>query len=527
MFSDFVVLGCDCDWANVGYGYQEALRAVGVNATCVALKPHPFGYEKGARVVTSDEMSDLFENADVIINMHSHNLSGPRPGKLVGVFHGGNTYRNATSQHNAVFNEFCAFSLVQTGDLMGHGARNEHMLMPPIDSNAIRPRIGIMGDRITVAHYPRSGAEKGTANVKAAFKKLAKHKAKPILLLSESRLPWPENIGRMGDCDIYVESCAPTHTGHKFGAWGITALEAACLGKIVVTNDLYTKEYCEIYGDYPIQVANSSEEIVKRIKELLAMSRDDLENLQVDTRQWAEEKHSFAAVGSRLARIIMDAKGTRASQHAMPKPEEKQKIVPFVNPVSQQQIKATWDVRGCHTWVEAKVRNDEYAHLFHLLSRNGIISNGKILGSTLEVGQGVGHWYRWLSRTATSIEAYTAVDWVNSTRFRFRQYFNVLPDYWDGTTLSYTDSAFDLLMAIDVTGYIHPSKIKGVLQEFARVSRRWVLMSAQIRGTTGSQFDHDYDSLFGEAGFSIVASRPTGNGSRRAWLLRKTPASEK
>ena len=62
----------------------------------------------------------------------------------------------------------------------------------------------------------------------------------------------------------------------KYGEWGITALEAAALGKIVVTNFLSIDRYKIEYGDCPLVVCNTIDQLKDNISELSKMSKEEI-----------------------------------------------------------------------------------------------------------------------------------------------------------------------------------------------------------------------------------------------------------
>lgn len=510
-----VVLVSTCDWANVGHLFQRSLEAVGVSAVSVAKKPHPFQYEQSSAVVHDRDVDGLVGRASTVINMHSVNHTGPQKGKLVGVFHGGTEYRSNPAGMNAIFNKFVDFSLIQTGELLNLGAFDTEWMVPPVDCDRIKPRFGITGEFLNVAHYPRDGREKGTKAILRALRMISRVKRyhdRVRYVWEQSRLPWPENLERMVQCDVYVESCVPTYRDREFGAWGMTALEAAALGKIVITNFVHAERYQAEFGSCPIQIANSSDEIVAVIKRLADMDRADLENLQVETREWVERVHSFEPTGKRLVSIF-DKHRAASSEAAN---AAKARATGKYNP---QQF---WDVYGTRSWVDERVQRDEHTHILQLFARRHIVDGDVIRGSTLEVGQGCGNLYRFLKRHGVKWEQYRAVDIVNATRYRFREHTGILPDFWDGKALPYGDAAFDLVISADVMGYVQPENIDRFLGEHVRVCSQWLLVSTLVKAKNAHHFEHDYQTLWARHGLLGVDCRVTGNGTRRVWLLRKT-----
>jgi hypothetical protein len=88
--------------------------------------------------------------------------------------------------------------------------------------------------------------------------------------------------------------------GMPFGEWGNTALEAAALGKIVVTNSLNTDLYRAEYGDCALQIANTPEALKETLQRLISLSDGELTQLKLQSREWVENKHSMMPTGERM-----------------------------------------------------------------------------------------------------------------------------------------------------------------------------------------------------------------------------------
>jgi hypothetical protein len=305
------------DWANVGYTYSQALRSVGVKAKALALYPEVFSYPKQAEIYSSFErMEKLVRGADMVIFMHSDdhfmklpfNLEGTR----LGVFHGGTRYRFAPGLYNSVWNPVVEFSIIQTGDLLDLGAKNQLWVLPGLDMNKIKPKAAIKDKkgRIKFAHFPNKPSIKGTMYIENAVQK-ALRKAKFIWTCDEERtFDWKANLDRMAQCDVYIEACMPNQpqigTGKEFpyGEWGVQGLEAAALGKVVITHFRSHERYEKEYGPCPLLWANSEREVKKRIEECCAMGYEGVRELGKKTRKWAEKYHSYEAVGARLKKLL-------------------------------------------------------------------------------------------------------------------------------------------------------------------------------------------------------------------------------
>jgi len=92
----------------------------------------------------------------------------------------------------------------------------------------------------------------------------------------------------------------PMQGKRKYGEWGMTTLEAAALGKIVVTNFLSIDRYKIEYGECPLFVCNTLEQLEKNILYLSKMNKEEILEKKKETRAWVEKFHSYKAVGERL-----------------------------------------------------------------------------------------------------------------------------------------------------------------------------------------------------------------------------------
>jgi hypothetical protein len=119
------------------------------------------------------------------------------------------------------------------------------------------------------------------------------------------------------DCNVYIkgtegyiEACSPIQNFQnkqlKYGEWGVSAIEAAALGKIVITHFLSHKKYEQVYGQHELCVANTPSDIAVHLESLLELSDDELLKRRKATRSWVEKFHSFKAVGTRLKEEIYE-----------------------------------------------------------------------------------------------------------------------------------------------------------------------------------------------------------------------------
>jgi glycosyltransferase involved in cell wall biosynthesis len=309
-----VLIISKADYANAGYLYGEALKSVGVEAEAWAVRPSPNrGYGKYAKHFTNlfDDILPKLREAKAVQLMHSRRFpSLPLDGKFVVVFHGGSRYRMRPDEMNQIFNPIVDKSIIQTGDLLGLGAKNEEWVLPCIDVDDFEPQIKPTQSKRIIAHYPHKGYVKGTETIYNVLWQVHDQKSKCAntkgwkFLIDDKHLPWRENLERIAKCDVYIEAMNPTLREKPYGEWGLTALEAAALGKVVITHFQSYKRYAKEYGPCPLIVANSRSELVKAVKYVLRISHEDLQMLKVETRNWVERNHSFKAVGERLMQKV-------------------------------------------------------------------------------------------------------------------------------------------------------------------------------------------------------------------------------
>lgn len=288
------------DWANVGYTLAESLKSIGVEAEALTRNAHRFEYPSQADVVSAEVLAKKASSANTVVFMHSHLTHFPSRGnQKLAVFHGGSVYRNDSKQVNDRFNSIVDFSLIQTPELLGRGAKNEIWTIPPIDTDLLQPVYQRHSPDLAIAHHP-SGKKKGTEVIIASVVAVS---GRNTFSISRESTLWNENMKRVAKCDIYIESLKDD--AHK--VWGISALEAAALGKVVVTNfkDEYSDHYTEKFGECPFVIANSGQQLTAVLEKLISLSDTKLMELRKRTREWAVRVHGFRAIGKRLSEILV------------------------------------------------------------------------------------------------------------------------------------------------------------------------------------------------------------------------------
>ena len=334
------------DYAFLGYSLAKSLKAVDVQAVAVSNRYSPLKpkSEQG-QVYEWNEVLNLVRKTYVIIWMHSLYTVFPidvLQGKKCVVFHGGTRYRLKSKRINNQFNSQVHLSLVQTGELLGKGAKNEHWILPPVDVEGIKPDYSF-GSKLTIGHFTSHPGKsrksklriKGTPLITSIVESLRRDKKMPSFVFRHqgSHLrPWKENMKRMAKCDIYIESLSQGQEGNvNRHDWSIQALEACALGCITITNFRFEGRYEREYGKHGLIVANTGKELRKVLIDLLQKDQEELLRLKRRAREWVERLHSYKAVGNRLVRVL----GLKESMEISPM---KKKKVVKANPIKKKKL---------------------------------------------------------------------------------------------------------------------------------------------------------------------------------------------
>jgi hypothetical protein len=306
-----VLIVAKTDWANMAYKYQESLREVGVDAKAVTLNINYSCKPKHAEICNLKKMRSYAQSAEIIQFMHSEYFDLGVKNKRFFVFHGGSIYRIHSNSKNKIFNPIVEKSIIQTADLLGLGAKNEVWVPASVDTNNIKPVYKRQSDKLIVGHFPSSPLVKSSDDIDKLMKNLEKKFGNKFkYIYSPTKLIWNKNIDRVSECDIYIDACTPLLVskkdpkGSKYGEWGVAAIEAAALGKVVISHMLSYKRYEQEFGECGIKVANSFDEVEKQMIKLLSISDNELLQIRKDTRLWVEKFNSYYAIGKRLKEVV-------------------------------------------------------------------------------------------------------------------------------------------------------------------------------------------------------------------------------
>jgi len=289
-----VVLVAQSDWSNLGGNYAKSLQEIGVDATMFIKSSHRFKYPNQGKIFkNSQSLRPHIKNATIVHMLHSHN---PIPDinlkdKKVVVSHTGSKYRNKYKEVNKIFNPIVDMSIVG-GDLYGKGAKNENWIPGGIvNTNLLKPVYQRSSNKIVVSHFPSSYKMKGSSNIVKAMKNV---KCDFIFNYNPSVISWVKNMNRVRKCDIYIERFKQN------SGFGMAALEAAALGKIVITTYAFKEKYEETTGEFGLISVKTIEELTKEVERIINLPYKEILEMKKKTRKWVEKYHSYEAVGMRL-----------------------------------------------------------------------------------------------------------------------------------------------------------------------------------------------------------------------------------
>jgi hypothetical protein len=292
------------DWANFAYDNCQALRSVGLDAHSLKKVSHTFNYNEQSRVASHQEIVEEIKKADIVQLMHSDSTFLKvcvSLNKRITVYHTGTGYRMNPEQCNNIFNDYVERSFTDQCEFIGCGMKNETYIATAINTDKIHPVEWQTEHPFTIAHYPSNADVKGSTDISRMIGDVKR----PLkYLLSLQRLSHEEQLLRMSQCDIYIELFKPVLYGKPYGCFGVTAFEAAALGKIVITNNIHEEVYRSAYGDCGLCIANTEEQFVETLKEILSLDIEKIKTLQERTRQWIVDKHSYQKTGEYLKTIL-------------------------------------------------------------------------------------------------------------------------------------------------------------------------------------------------------------------------------
>lgn len=309
----FLSLG---DWANVGSHLAESLRRVGVEAKSWASWHLRMDYPIKSNIYTAwEEVQEDVEKAEVVWLMHGqvfkHRVPYWKKSQIICAYHGGPPLLQMDKEGSSVSQNF--FQRFLNRDLHPihfiqhpkmydncYFLEKRYLLSPPVDTERLQPTYH-RRSKLMIGHFPRNtgtglktkGHEK-VVNVIHSLNGVYSH------CIDTKFIDWKYHIDRVAKCDVYIEKLSVV-----LREWGMTALEAAALGKIVIGQFDNRETYEKYYGASPIINASTEPELKEVLYDISTWSRDRILDHQKRTRAWVEKYHSFEAIGSRLKNILI------------------------------------------------------------------------------------------------------------------------------------------------------------------------------------------------------------------------------
>jgi len=306
-----VLLIAHKDWANLGQMISECLNKIGVESNMLVKSKHKFEFPThGIYFKNKSQIEQYAKKANIIIFMHSQYipLGDNLKNKKVLVWHTGSRFRQHSKNVNKIFNPIVDASIC-CRDVFGLGAKNEKDIPCPVNTNILKPNYKrVDNDKIIIAHYP--SGNKGINIIKKCIEVVQQSSLKDKFRFNYSeereRVSWKEQIERVSECDVYIEEMREYQKKQLLSIFGITALEAAALGKIVITKFLHLEEYEEKFGKCGLHIAKTPKELIQQIKHIVSLSDDDLLELKKQSRDWIVRCHSYEAVALRMVELFKE-----------------------------------------------------------------------------------------------------------------------------------------------------------------------------------------------------------------------------
>ena len=284
------------DYSNYSHNIAKALRSVGLECVDVSNRRHRFTYDSESCTMPLDKMIPLIRKADVINVMHSdHRLLDLAKrfgrGEII-VYHTGTRYRDKPEQMEVLFKGYR--SVTDQTEFMSLG--NHFYLVSPVEL-PLAPLY--KGGKLKIGHFPSTPEVKGTKEI---IEMLKPFEGQFEWLHSTKLVPHREQLKRIAECDVYIELFKPELNGKPYGCFGVTALEAAAMGKLCITQDLEFNTYLNTYGFHPFWLSKDADEFVDNIRNIFHLAPI----VATEMRRRMIDNHSYQATGNRLAKFIFD-----------------------------------------------------------------------------------------------------------------------------------------------------------------------------------------------------------------------------
>lgn len=294
------------DYARFSHNMANAYRTVRSDIKDLTLHAHKFGYESQSTLVKPGDMERAIEKAEQIHIMHSDPflfkmvMRWNKGAKLIH-WATGSRYRQNPVKYNNMFNPYVEMTVIALTEFANLGAKNPHYIVGAIDTERIRPTRPYEGRIPQIYHLPSDPETKGT---EAIFEIVRSLKGDFNFEYKLTPSPYKLQLELMAKCDIYLELFATTQGDKPYGSWGITALEAAAMGKVVFTQMNNVGVYAKTYGTIPkMFMLNEVGQWVEALQGFINRPKM-IKDWQVMSRDWVEKHHSFRATGKKMKEMF-------------------------------------------------------------------------------------------------------------------------------------------------------------------------------------------------------------------------------
>jgi len=298
---------CRDDWANFSYDNSMALRSVGIDADAINVSAHAFSYDHQAKIEPDiSKICELIKDYDVIQFFHDNmvffnQIKSACAGKKLIVYHTSSYYRKCYASIDNIMDIYADKAVCAMPEFMERCKHPRKIYMVgAVDTEALKPSYSDVEFRF--AHYPSNPDVKGSTNIFNMMEQMDIPYA-----VSYDIVPADEQIERMRNCNVYIELFSMKDgMGSPYGNFGISALEAAALGKIVVTNCVHLEVYHKHYGFMGLHITNTPPSFTDQIKILNGLNPAAIKAKQIKTRKWVVDNHSYQASGQYMLKHILN-----------------------------------------------------------------------------------------------------------------------------------------------------------------------------------------------------------------------------
>lgn len=285
---------CRHDYANMMHGVVKALKLARVDCEGFVHHLHRFGYGEQCPYADYNQMREYAAEADVIHIFHSDNeilkfIGGDWSGKKLFVWHTGTPYRQNKRFHDTYWKGYQVFT--DQAEFITGGLKAQY-IAAGVDFDGLRNVIEPITSRF--GHFPSDPYVKGTKEIENVFRG-----SKIPINVDIGSVSHEQNIKRIASCEVYVELYAPTQNGKPYGQWGVTAMEAAAMRRIVITNE-HSDVYKRFYGDSFVYNATNKFHLAAMISQFNKMGSKELSDRQYESWFIANKNHNYQAVAERV-----------------------------------------------------------------------------------------------------------------------------------------------------------------------------------------------------------------------------------